>query len=98
MSLNPSWSLMKNRLRPSGAYCGLMCFPCANGENTVIRPVAMSIVASWSDEKVIVVKSVVVPRSVANASVWPSGDQVGWMSAYRSLVSCRTVPAARSTR
>ena len=38
MSLNPSWSAMKNRLFPSGEYCGLMCFPCVNGEKTLTWP------------------------------------------------------------
>src|SRR5688500_12095914 len=89
---------MKKRLRPSGENCGLMCFPCANGENTLIWPVAASIVASWSGENTILVKSVVGPRSVAKAIVLPSGDHAGWRSALRSFVSWRTVPAARSSR
>ena len=46
MSQKPSWSLMKNRLRPSGEYCGFRCLPCANGEYTRICPLATSIVAS----------------------------------------------------
>ena len=89
---------MKKRLFPSGEYCGLMCLPCVNGEKTLTWPVATSIVASWRGENTIFVKSVVGPRSVANAIVFPSGDHAGWMSALRSFVSCRTVPAARSSR
>jgi hypothetical protein len=42
-----------------------------------MRPLPTSIVASWSDEKDIVVKSVDAPRSVENAIERPSGDQVG---------------------
>jgi hypothetical protein len=87
MSLNPSWSLMKNRLPPSGEYCGLRCLPRGKGENTLTFPLATSTVASCSGEKVIEVKSVVGPRSVEKATVRPSGDQAGCRSAWRSFVS-----------
>ena len=63
-----------------------------------MRPVATSIVASWSGENDIVAKSVCGPRSVEKAMVLPSGDQVGWMSAYLSLVSCEIFSALRSSR
>ena len=51
MSLKPSWSLMKNSERPSGEYCGLMFLPLANGEKTLMWPVAISYVASLSGER-----------------------------------------------
>src|SRR3954470_12000988 len=92
----PSWSEMKNRSRPSGENCGLMCLPCTNGDSTVILPDARSYVASSRGEYLRVVKSVAGPRSVEKAIVLPSGDQVGWMSAYLSLVSWRIAPLARS--
>ena len=68
---------MKKRSLPSGENCGLMCLPRANGEKTLMRPVAMSYVASCSGENLSVLKSVCAPRSVENAIVFPSGDHVG---------------------
>src|SRR5690349_9260834 len=98
MSAKPSWSDTKNRSAPSGENCGLMCLPCAKGEKTLMRPVAMSYVASCNGENLRVLKSVCGPRSVAKAIVLPSGDQVGWMSAYLSFVNCVIFSALRSSR
>src|SRR5256885_2128509 len=48
--------------------------------------------------KVRVLKSVAGPRSVANAMVFPSGDQEGWRSANLSLVRrCRPGPSTLTT-
>src|SRR3954469_25036911 len=89
---------MKKMSRPSGENCGLMCLPRAKGEKTLMRPVARSYVASCSGEYFSVLKSVCGPRSVAKAIVLPSGDHVGWIAAYLLFVSCRIVPAVRSSR
>ena len=70
MSGKPSWSETKNRSLPSGENCGLMCLPCANGENTLMRPVATSYVASCSGENLSVLKS------VCGAAVGREGDRL----------------------
>src|SRR6185312_17481261 len=74
--------------RESGAHIGLMLRPAWFGSSS-IRPVATSYSAMRILGKRSMARLAGAPRSVADASVEPSGDHWGCRSAYLSLVSWR---------
>jgi len=91
----PCRSEMKNRLRPSGAHCGLMFFPSSNPPAGRMSPVATSRIASRGcpafRRSMLLLK-----RSVLKAIARPSGDHDGCSSENASLVTRRSVLAPRS--